>query len=104
MPEPIRVYAGVLTAEDVETRAQRAVDDLERAGGFERARLLVATTTGRGWLDAGSITAFEYIAGGNSASVAMQYSYAPSGLSYLARIFHGHDHLSRRRGSDPAWA
>ena len=82
-PEPIRIYAGVLTAEDVETRAQRVVDDLDRAGGFERARLLVATTTGRGWLDAGSMAAFEYIAGGNSAVVAMQYSYVPSGLSYL---------------------
>ncbi|WP_448611876.1 alpha/beta hydrolase [Geodermatophilus sp. URMC 60] len=82
-PEPIRIYSGVATADDVETRAQRAVDDLERAGGFERARLLAATTTGRGWLDAGSLAAFEYIAGGNSAVVAMQYSYVPSGLSYL---------------------
>ena len=82
-PEPIRVYAGVATAEDVETRAQRAVDDLERAGGLVRARLLVATTTGRGWLDAGALAAFEYIAGGDSAVVAMQYSYVPSGLSYL---------------------
>ena len=30
--EPIRIYSGVATAEDLETRAQ-AVDDLERAGG-----------------------------------------------------------------------
>jgi uncharacterized membrane protein len=82
-PEPIRIYSGVATADDVESRAQRAVDDLERAGGFERARLLVATTTGRGWLDAGALTSFEYIAGGDSAIVAMQYSYVPSGLSYL---------------------
>jgi uncharacterized membrane protein len=81
--EPIRIYSGVATADDVETRAQRAVADLDRAGGFERARLLVATTTGRGWLDAGSLAAFEYIAGGDSAVVAMQYSYVPSGLSYL---------------------
>jgi uncharacterized membrane protein len=82
-PDPIRIYSGVATAADVETRAQRAVDDLQRAGGFQRARLLVATTTGRGWLDAGSLAAFEYIAGGDSAVVAMQYSYVPSGLSYL---------------------
>jgi uncharacterized membrane protein len=81
--EPVRVYSGVATADDVETRAQRAVDDLERAGGLDRARLVVATTTGRGWLDAGSLAAFEYIAGGDSAVVAMQYSYVPSGLSYL---------------------
>ena len=28
-----------------------AVDDLERAGGFQRANLLVVTTTGSGWVD-----------------------------------------------------
>ncbi len=82
-PEPIRVYAGVATADDVGTRAQAAVDDLARAGGFDRARLVVATTTGRGWLDAGSLSAFEHIAAGDSAVVALQYSYVPSGLSYL---------------------
>ncbi|WP_201440408.1 alpha/beta hydrolase [Saccharothrix sp. 6-C] len=81
--EPIRAYAGMAAADDAETRARAAVDDLERAGGFSRARLLVATTTGRGWLDAGTMAAFEYIAGGDSAIVAMQYSYVPSGLSYL---------------------
>lgn len=81
--EPIRVYAGVETAGDGEARARRAVDDLQRAGGFQRARLLVATTTGQGWLDAGSMAAFEYIAAGDSAIVAMQYSYVPSGISYL---------------------
>ena len=81
--EPIRVYAGVESAGDVRARARLAVDDLERAGGFERARLLVATTTGQGWLDAGSMAAFDYIAGGDSAIVAMQYSYVPSGFSYL---------------------
>ncbi|WP_275586420.1 alpha/beta hydrolase [Geodermatophilus normandii] len=82
-PEPIRIYSGVATDDDVGARAQAAVEDLERAGGFDRARLVVATTTGRGWLDAGSLSAFEYIAGGDSAVVAMQYSYVPSGLSYL---------------------
>lgn len=81
--EPIRIYSGVATAGDVADRAQLAVDDLERTGGFERGRLLVATTTGRGWLDAGTLAAFEYIAGGDSALVAMQYSYVPSGLSYV---------------------
>ena len=81
--EPIRVYAGLATADDIESRAQRAVDDLVRAGGFQRARLLVATTTGSGWLDAGTLSAFEYIAAGDSAVVSMQYSAVPSGLSYL---------------------
>jgi uncharacterized membrane protein len=81
--EPIRAYAGTLSATDVEERAELAVDDLERAGGFDRSYLLVATTTGSGWLDPGAIDSFEYLTGGDSAIVAMQYSYLPSWLSYL---------------------
>jgi uncharacterized membrane protein len=81
--EPVRAYAGTVSAEDVEERAELAVADLERAGGFDRGSLLVATTTGSGWLDSGAIDSFEYLTGGDSAIVAMQYSYLPSWLSYL---------------------
>jgi uncharacterized membrane protein len=81
--EPVRAYAGTLSAGDVEERAKLAVQDLDRAGGFDRANLLVATTTGSGWLDPGAIDAFEYLTGGDSATVAMQYSYLPSWISYL---------------------
>jgi uncharacterized membrane protein len=81
--EPIRAYAGTLSATDVEARAELAVADLDRAGGFDRGNLLVATTTGSGWLDSGAIDSFEYLTGGDSAIVAMQYSYLPSWLSYL---------------------
>jgi uncharacterized membrane protein len=81
--EPIRAYAGTVSASDVEERAELAVEDLERAGGFHRANLLVATTTGSGWLDAGAIDSFEYLTGGDSAIVAMQYSYLPSWISFL---------------------
>jgi uncharacterized membrane protein len=81
--EPIRAYAGTTSAGDVEARAELAVADLERAGGFTRANLLVATTTGSGWLDSGATDSFEYLTGGDSAIVAMQYSYLPSWISYL---------------------
>jgi uncharacterized membrane protein len=81
--EPIRAYAGTVSATDVEERAELAVADLERAGGFDRANLLVATTTGSGWLDAGAIDSFEYLTGGDSAIVTMQYSYLPSWISFL---------------------
>jgi uncharacterized membrane protein len=59
------------------------VADLDRAGGFDRGNLLVATTTGSGWLDSGATDSFEYLTGGDSAIVAMQYSYLPSWISYL---------------------
>src|SRR4029453_5723130 len=53
--EPVRAYAGTQSAENVEARARLAVDDLERAGGFDRANLLVATTTRGGWAGSGGI-------------------------------------------------
>ncbi|MEU7603332.1 alpha/beta hydrolase [Streptomyces sp. NPDC041003] len=81
--EPVRAYAGLTTSEDTETRAARAVADLERAGGFERENLLVMTTTGSGWVDPAAVDSFEYLGNGDSATVAMQYSYLPSWLSYL---------------------
>ena len=81
--EPIRAYAGLASADASEDRAALAVQDLERAGGFSRANLLVVTTTGSGWVNASSANTFEYLTGGDSAIVAMQYSYLPSWLSYL---------------------
>jgi uncharacterized membrane protein len=81
--EPVRAYAGLASADDTESRAALAVDDLERAGGFQRANLLVITTTGSGWVDPALIDSFEYLSSGDAASVAIQYSYLPSWLSYL---------------------
>ena len=82
-PEPIRAYAGIDSAENVEERAELAVSDLERAGGFDRANLLVAGTTGTGWVDPAAMTSFEYETAGDSAAVAIQYSYLPSWASFL---------------------
>ncbi|AZM92142.1 alpha/beta-hydrolase family protein [Streptomyces sp. W1SF4] len=81
--EPVRAYAGLETADSTEARAERAVADLERAGGFTRKNLLVMTTTGSGWVDPAAVDSFEYLGDGDSATVAMQYSYLPSWMSYL---------------------
>ena len=81
--EPIRAYAGISSAGTVEDRAALAVADLDRAGGFARGSLLVTGTTGTGWVDPAAINSFEYITGGDSAAVAVQYSYLPSWASFL---------------------
>ncbi|MCL3838221.1 alpha/beta hydrolase [Aeromicrobium duanguangcaii] len=81
--DPIRAYAGTAHAEDVEQRARLAVDDLERAGGFERANLLVAGTTGSGFIEPSASESFEYLTDGDSAIVSMQYSHLPSWVSFL---------------------
>ncbi len=81
--EPIRIYAGLASAKGAEAQAALAVKDLQRAGGFDRKNLLVVTTTGSGWVDPALVDSFEYLSGGNSATVAIQYSYLPSWISYL---------------------
>ena len=81
--EPIRIFAGTASADRTEDQARLAVDDLDRAGGFDRASLLVTTTTGTGWVEPSAADSFEYLTGGDSAIVALQYSHLPSWLSYL---------------------
>ena len=81
--EPIRAYAGLASAADAQSRAALAVRDLQREGGFSRKNLLVVTTTGSGWVDPALVDSFEYLSGGDAATVAIQYSYLPSWISYL---------------------
>jgi uncharacterized membrane protein len=82
--EPIRVFAGLGSADSTEAQAQLAVRDLEHAGGFKRRSLLVVTSTGSGWVEPSAATSFEYLTDGDSAIVGMQYSHLPSWLSYMA--------------------
>jgi uncharacterized membrane protein len=81
--EPVRVYAGLATAGDVADRAALAVRELQRAGGLDRRALVVVTTTGTGWVDPAASESLEYELNGDTAMVAMQYSYLPSWLSFL---------------------
>ncbi len=81
--EPVRSYAGLASGPDAESRAALAVQDLQRAGGFQRKNLLVVTTTGSGWVDPAMVDTFEYLTHGDAATVAIQYSYLPSWISYL---------------------
>ncbi|MGY1705585.1 alpha/beta hydrolase [Geodermatophilus sp. SYSU D00697] len=81
--QPVRAYAGLASAEDVADRADLAVRDLQRAGGLDREVLVVVTTTGTGWVDPAAGAALEYTFNGDTAMVAVQYSYLPSWLSFL---------------------
>lgn len=87
--EPIRVYVGLNSKETVEARAQLALDELKRAGGFERSVLIIATPTGTGWLDPAALDTVEYLHRGDIATVALQYSYLPSWLSLLIEPGYG---------------
>ncbi|MET0763545.1 MAG: alpha/beta-hydrolase family protein [Blastococcus sp.] len=81
--QPVRAYVGLASAEDAGDRAALAVRELERAGGFERSVLVVITTTGTGWVDPAASDSLEYEFNGDTAMVALQYSYLPSWMSFL---------------------
>lgn len=81
--EPLRVYVGLRSRNTPELRAELALKELIRIGGFERSVLVVAAPTGTGWLDPGAVHTLEYLHGGDTAIVTTQYSYLPSWLTIL---------------------
>lgn len=81
--QPIRIYAGYDTGDNFEERAAIAVEDLIRAGGFERTALVVATPTGTGWLDPSFMQPLAFMHQGDVSIISMQYSYVPSWLSII---------------------
>ncbi|WP_420751565.1 alpha/beta-hydrolase family protein [Rhodococcus sp. O3] len=81
--DAIRTYVGVDSAPDAPARAALAVRELDRAGGFDRGHLVVAVPTGSGWIDANAVAGFESAYGDDVAFVAVQYSSAPSWVTFV---------------------
>ncbi|MFF1529524.1 alpha/beta hydrolase [Cellulomonas sp. NPDC058312] len=92
---PVRVYVGLESAPTAQERADLAVAELDRTGAFDRAVLLIVTTTGSGWVNGSAVEALELLHGGDTAAVSTQYSYLPSWLSFL---------VDRSRAADEAQA
>ncbi|MDA2991364.1 MAG: alpha/beta-hydrolase family protein, partial [Actinomycetota bacterium] len=82
--EPIRIYAGLQSAETTESRVAVLLSELQRTRAFERRLLVIIPTTGTGWVDPVAARAIESMYNGDTALVAMQYSYLPSRFSFLA--------------------
>ncbi|WP_346765501.1 alpha/beta-hydrolase family protein [Thioalkalivibrio sp. XN8] len=89
LPAPIRVYVGLNSADSPEDRARLALEELIRAGGFERSVLVLATPTGTGWIDPAGQDPLEYLLRGDIATVAVQYSYLNSPLALLTKGAYG---------------
>lgn len=81
--EPIRIYAGINSANNPTTRAHLVIQELHRTGAFNRKILILATPTGTGWLEPQSIDSIEFMHNGDTAIVTQQYSYLPSWISFL---------------------
>lgn len=88
---PVRVYVGLRSRPTKRLRAQLALEELKRVGGFERSVLVIATPTGTGWLDPSAVDTLEYLHGGDTAIVSMQYSYLPSWITILVDPHHSID-------------
>lgn len=82
--EPLRVYVGLNSAPDPQARADLALAELIRIGGFDRGTLVIATPTGTGWVDPESQRALEFVLRGDVATVSVQYSYLASWIALLA--------------------
>lgn len=82
--EPIRVYAGIRSADDLQSRADMVLAELERTGAFDREVLVVVTTTGTGFIEPNAMNPLEYLYNGDTAVAGVQYSYLPSWISLLA--------------------
>jgi len=82
--EPIRVYAGLESAPSIQAEAALVVRELDRMGAFNRKVLVVATTTGTGWVNPAMIDPLEYMYDGDTAVAAIQYSFLPSWISFIA--------------------
>ena len=71
--EPIRAAATV-------------VAELHRTGAFDRAVILIAASTGSGWVDEWQVQPLEFLTRGNCATASLQYSYVPSVLNWLTGL------------------
>ena len=81
--EPIRAFVGLGSGDNLRANAQLAADELVRAGGLKRKVIAIGSTTGSGWLNKATIDSLEYMYNGDVATVAMQYSYLPSWISFI---------------------
>jgi uncharacterized membrane protein len=81
---PVRAYVGLQSAETLQERADLLLEELKRTNAFDREVLVVATTTGTGFLDPRGVDPIEYMFNGDTAIAGVQYSYLPSWLSLLA--------------------
>ena len=85
--ESIRVYSGMPTGgAGIEQAAATVVAELRRTGAFDRAVILIAASTGSGWVDEWQVQPLEFLTRGNCATASLQYSYVPSALNWLTGL------------------
>lgn len=79
----VRVYVGLNSAPDLDSRVALAIRELERTGGLRRRNLVVTVPTGSGWIDSDAAEGLDARFGGDVALVGLQYSDAPSWVTFV---------------------
>ncbi|WJY69016.1 hypothetical protein CAURIS_10725 [Corynebacterium auris] len=82
--EPIRIFIGLDEGRTTEDMVELALAELDRTRAWERSHLAIMSAAGTGWINDFHTSGFEFVGRGDTAIVAMQYSYLPSVYSYLA--------------------
>ncbi len=81
--QPSRLYAGLKSADTTKDQVDLLIKELDRTEASNRKAILIAIPTGSGGVNAKSVQSVEYLHGGDTTTLAIQYSYLPSWLSFL---------------------
>lgn len=86
--DPIRIFAGYAAARTDEDRVALAMDELRRTHAFDRRVIVVGCAAGNGYVNTLALEVVDYLLGGDTASVSVQYGRLPSFLT-LRRVTRG---------------
>jgi uncharacterized membrane protein len=78
---PVQVYVGLDSAPSAAARVQLALDEMDRAGAWDRSLIMLVSPTGTGYVNYCAMAAVQYLTRGDCAVVTLQYSKRPSPLS-----------------------
>lgn len=79
--EPIRVFVGRESGDELEDRVDLLFEELDRMDAFSRGTIAFNVTTGTGWINERNVAPVEYMLNGDTAIFGLQYSHLPSALS-----------------------
>lgn len=82
--QPSRLYVGLESAPNLQDRVHLLIKELDRTNAKDRTAILIAIPTGSGGVNAKSVQTVEYLYHGDTTTLAIQYSYLPSWISFLA--------------------
>lgn len=82
--EPIRIFIGLREDRSYEDMVDSVLREMDRTDAWSRSHIAVMSAAGTGWINDFLTSGFEFVGDGDTAIVAMQYSYLPSAFSYLA--------------------